>query len=157
MKLKTIFKLNLFIAFFMVLLSGGILGYTAHEIRNALTLDEINEDIAYKLFELNLLKNEYIRRPNERIRTQWNAQYELLGHDLKNSLFTERQSQQIVGDIQKNYLNLKLFFDQLIQAIQLRHAQDYKNPDDLEERLIGQLSIQSQLLLDFEQFAQYYS
>jgi len=116
-------------------------------MNEAMERDRIAHEIVKDVFELTIVSHDYIMHHEERPKTQWLSKHESLGKLLKQALeeFKDSEEKAIVEDIYQTHESLESVFSQLVMNYEKMNLSGEANAMllELEERLIGQLSVKS--------------
>ena len=147
MKIKKRYQIVVTFFILIAIIFASSIYFTVQRMDEAMERDRIAHEIVKDVFELNIVSHDYIMHHEERPRTQWLSKHESLGKLLKQAVeeFNDSEEQAIVEDIYQTHKSLESVFSQLITNYEKMNSTGEENAThlELEERLIGQLNVNS--------------
>ncbi len=149
MNIKTKLKVNTMVSVGVVLIVGITLLWASQQVKDSIRKNKTAGQLVKGIFGLNIMTNDYLLHREKRARRQWQ-----LKHDSLTELIADKQLQKIeephiLKKIQQHHESLKKIFSQLITSYESRskNRQQAKALIELEERLISQLLLKSQIMV----------
>ena len=146
MKIKTKLLISVFIFIILVIALGFITYSGSQETNKRLKNAKTSNEIVRGLFELTLLRTDYLLYGEERAKVQWFLKYDSLGETIKKAEEEEEEERADLKDINQAYSELKPLFSELVNAQEMQP----KN-QEFEDRIKGQFLIKNQEILSTSQ------
>src|SRR4051812_25560372 len=86
MKIRTRLYISTLLSVIVSLIIGTTLYNSSLQLKQANKKNENTKEIIRNIFQLDLLNNEYILHPSERIKFQWFKAQELIRESIKNQI-----------------------------------------------------------------------
>ena len=110
----------------------------SQEASNALGKKELSEKIVTDVFELGVLRSDFLLHQEERPKAQWFLRYKSLGDTIVKAE-NEKEWAFVLKNIRQTYDSLGSSFSELV-----KYKEGAVESKELEERLVGNLLIKSQ-------------
>lgn len=149
MKICTRLRIGATSSIVLALVLGLIFFWAARQIDEAVEKSQIVEETVKGVFELNILTSDYLLHPAERAQMQWQSKHDSIAKLLMSVEFKDPREQAISDRMRQNHENIKAIFSRLIAS---QEKGGFSEGDiavyrELEERLIGQLSVELQAIV----------
>ena len=132
-----------------LLVYGLILIRTYQQVHRAIEQSELISNIVSGVFELTVITNDYLLYQSERAQTQWEMKYSSLNQALTNIEVSDSEDQAILHEIRQNYNETQPLFSELVEIYtgEIIGGDHTILSQEIEQRLIGQLSVKSQRMV----------
>ncbi len=141
MKLKTKFGIISTIVIGLVLIVGFFVFIQVQKLEETIEENRIAGEIMKGVFELNLLTNDYLLRPGERNREQWQSRHKSIEKLFQPEIFRGSEEQMILDNLGKDSEIIRTTFLSLVENL------EEPTSPELEERLVAELLLKSQTML----------
>lgn len=133
-----------------ILVFGLILDWTSGQISEATDHANSMNMIVKGVSDLIILTNEYSSHHEERTQIQWQLRYNQLTEILAFVEFKDPHEREKLDHITQIHGDLRYLYSELVSNYEARgsNSEDIALSMDLEKRLIGQLAVQAQMMID---------
>jgi GAF domain-containing protein/HAMP domain-containing protein len=145
MRIKTRLQISAALAIAIALVLALIFTGAARQVQEASTKSRIVDEIVKGVFELNVLTFDYLQHPEERAREQWLLKHTSVADHLASAAFTQPDEAIVLARMRQNHEAIKTIFSRLAASRAAQPEAD-NAAQALQERLIGQLSVESQTI-----------
>ena len=150
MKVKSKLQINAIISFSIISLIILMVLLIHQQEEKALSKSELAGEIVKGTFELNILTTDLLVHNEERAQEQWKLKYNSLNKLLTETEFESRETQDALDNMQEHFEKIKFAFNKLVDIKQKRRVLSHDKfiiSQELEERLISQMSMNSQSMV----------
>jgi PAS domain S-box-containing protein len=150
MKIKTRLQINTTLSIAIVLVIGLILFLAAQRVNEASERNKMANTIVKGMSEIETLTYEYVMYHEERAQMQWQLKHTSLGKLLTSVDFGNSKEQHFLNKLRQHRKYIKNVFDQMTQNyknLKIISQDRVSQFQSIEERLIGQLMVQSQAMI----------
>lgn len=132
-----------------LLMFGLVLARTYQQVHRAIEQSELISNIVSGVFELTVITNDYLLYQSERAQTQWEMKYSSLNQTLSDIEVSSLDDQVILDEIKRNYNEIQPLFLDLVEIYTAGMSDNDETNlyREVEQRLIGQLSVKSQRMV----------
>ncbi len=132
-----------------LLVYGLILINTYLKVHRVTEQSELISNVVSGVFELTVITNDYLLYQSEGAQKQWEMKYTSLNRTLTDIEVSNPDEQAILDEIIQNYNEIQPLFSGLVEIYtgRITSGDEIILPQEIEQRLIGQLSVKSQRIV----------
>ena len=146
-RIKLLINVLLLVTSFLVI--AFVLNIARNEIEDAIRRADFADQIAIGVSGMNTITYDYLMRPGERARQQWEMKHASLDELMKSAKFKRKEVTAIVQRIMKSHEETGIFFKQLVESRdKKKHSSASMRalPDENDKRSVTQLMARSQIM-----------
>lgn len=149
MKIKAKLQIGAVLSIGITVVISIILFLASRQVDKAVQQNGAVQNIAAKVFESNLLLNDFLMRHEEKTESQWRQNHEALGNMLATLILDDAEEQGILNQVRGEHEKTMALFSQLIEGNkeQRRDRDEIIFFLDLEEMVVTELSTRSRLMM----------
>lgn len=149
MKIKAKLQIGAVLSIGITVVISIILFLASRQVDKAVQQNGAVQNIAAKVFESNLLLNDFLMRHEEKTESQWRQNHEALGNLLATLILDDAEEQGILNQVRGEHEKTMALFSQLIEGNkeQRRDRDEIIFFLELEEMVVTELSTRSRLMM----------
>ena len=149
MKIKTKLRISAVLSIGITVVISVILFLASRRVDNAVRQSSSVQNIVTKVFESNLLLNDFLLRHGERAELQWQKNHKTLGSLLATLTLDDAQEQGILNQVQREHKKTTALFSELVEGNkeQRRNRDEIISFLELEEKVAAELSSRSRAMV----------
>ena len=149
MSIRTKLLINILLLVCSLVITGIVLNIARDKVRNAVATGALADQIVIGVSDMNTITYDYLMKPGERARQQWEMKHASLDDLIRGVRFEGEKQSVILTGIMKNHEDTALFFKQLVENDQKKkHSTASMRAllDENNERNVTQLMARSQIM-----------
>ncbi|MGA2330605.1 MAG: PAS domain S-box protein [Syntrophales bacterium] len=149
MSIRTKLLINVLLLVTSLLVIALVLNIARNEIADSVRRADFADRIVIGVSDMNAITYDYLMKPGERARRQWEMKHTSLDDLMKSAKFKRKEVIVIVQRIMKSHEDTALFFKQLVEnSEKKKHASVSLRAllDENDERNVTQLMARSQIM-----------
>ena len=111
-------------------------------MNRTLEKSRVTEAIIKGVFELNILTNDFLLHSGERAKIQWQSRYNTITEIIQTEVFERLEEQELLDNLRNGQESIGAIFSKLFV-----NQEEKLFSQELEERLVSQLWIKSQIMV----------